>query len=474
MISLKYPLYPHQEKAYEKLKHLKVGALTMDMGTGKTRTMLEIIKDKYNNDKIDKILWLCPCSAKVNIKRELEKQLITGHDAFIIAGIESLSSSVRLNSYLYKFVRDNRVLMVVDESTKIKNINTKRSQNCISLGNKCKYKYILTGNPIPKNELDLYGQYYFLDWRILGYKSQYTFRKRHAVFDEEIFNKVINTKHTDELAERIAPFSYQVKLDECVNMPDKIYEEYRFKLDPYGRNMYIKLSEYLLDKIYDWVPETIYRMFNVLHGIISGYEYDIDQDGNIKKLGFSDTKATNNRLKLLSDVLQELKGKVIIFCQYRDEVQAIKKLLDSLYGSDASVIFDGSISQKNRNNNIKKFEKHARFLIANKACAGYSLNLQFCNQVIYYNNDWDYGTREQSEDRIYRIGQDKPCLYIDLLCENSIDDYILKCLKAKENLGKRFLKDLKDNQGKIDVRKMIGLNYTDESDVLGLNEKEIH
>lgn len=68
MISLKYPLYPHQEKAYEKLKHLKVGALTMDMGTGKTRTMLEIIKDKYNNDKIDKILWLCPCSAKVNIK----------------------------------------------------------------------------------------------------------------------------------------------------------------------------------------------------------------------------------------------------------------------------------------------------------------------------------------------------------------------------------------------------------------------
>lgn len=471
MIKLRYPLYPHQVEAYEKLRPLKVGALTMDMGTGKTRTMLEIIKDKYNQGKIDKVLWLCPCSAKVNIKKELEKQLISGHEIFIIAGIESLSSSIKLNSYLYDFVRKYRVLMVVDESTKIKNIEAKRTMRCVELGEECKYKYILTGNPIPRDELDLYGQYYFLDWRILGYKSQYSFRLMHAVFDKEVFTKIIDTKNTDELARRIAPYSFQIKLEDCVDMPHKIYEEYNFDMDRETEELYYNLSNYLIDQIDDWKPSTIYRMFNILKGIISGYWYELDEDDKIVKLDYFDTPSSNPRLRLLLDVISNLKGKIIIFCQFRDEVQAIKKMLDEEYGKNSSVIFDGSVSLKKRNENITKFENDARFLIANKACAGYSLNLQFCNQVIYYNNDWDYGTREQSEDRIHRLGQSKPCLYIDLICSRSVDKYILKCLRAKENLGKMFLKELKENQS---IRSMIGLEELKEKEIVELDGKEVH
>lgn len=448
MIKLRYPLYEHQKKAYDKLKGLKVGSLNMDMGTGKTRTTLEIIKDKYNQGKIDKVIWFCPCSAKVNIKKDLEKHISKGKEIFIIVGIESVSSSVALNSFLYSFVRKYRVFMVVDESTMIKNIDTKRSQRTISLGNKCKYRFILTGNPIPRNELDLFGQYYFLDWRILGYKSQWSFNNNHAVFHDEVYTRIIDTKNVDYLAKRIAPFSYRIKKSECLDLPKKIYESRYFDLDNYEWENYSIMGDYLISEINDWRPETIYRLFNVLQGITAGFTYDIDDKGRVIKTGYKDTVDTNNRLYTLMEIIKEMKGKVIIYCQYQKEAQTILNLLNKEYGERSAVLFDGSVSIKDRNNNIEKFRNESRFLIANKSCAGYSLNLQFCSQVIYYNNDWDYGTREQSEDRINRIGQTESCYYLDIICDNTIEKYIMDCLYKKEELGNRFLKELKGNQHK--------------------------
>lgn len=446
MIKLRHPMYEHQVNAFEKIKKYKVGALHMEMGTGKTRTILEVIRDKEN--KIDKVLWLCPCSAKINIKNELEKQLVSGHELFVIAGIESLSSSIRLNSYLLDFVEKYRTLMVVDESTKIKNINTKRAQRVIYLGSKCKYRYILSGNPIPKNELDLFGQYYFLDWRILGYKSEYTFQRYHAVFDKEVVTKIIDTKNTDYLAARIEPYSYKIKLDDCIDLPGKIYKEYDFGLNLEQSNMYYALAERLMNNVNDWNPSSIYRLFSILQGVTAGFLYKGERMG---KVGYLSNVYDNPRLEALMDVVREMTGKVIIFCEYIKEVETICGLLNKEYGKNSAVVFDGQTSIKKRNKNIEKFKAKSRFLVANKDCAAYSLNLQFCHQVIFYNNDWDFGTREQAEDRIYRIGQKEKCLYIDITCSNTIENYVIDCLRKKASLADRFMQDIKEK----DLEKII-------------------
>lgn len=452
MIETKYPLMDHQEKAYKKLKSLKVGALFMDMGTGKTRTVIEIIKDKINKGRADKVIWFCPCSAKVNIKHELEKHINSGLDTFLIVGIESMSSSIKLNSFLITYVHDNRCILIVDESSKIKNFNAKRSERIINLGRRCKYKYILNGTPITKNEIDLFSQMYFLDWRILGYRSQWSFYNNHVEFDREIKNKIKGTKNTEYLAKRIAPYTYQVKLDECVSLPQRIFTQKEFCLSKESKDQYQEVGDYLLSLVDEWKPTTIYRLFECLQAITSGFV--LSDDDNLKKIGYFDTTDTNPRLGLLVDITDQVDGKVIIYAKYIKEIEVIKKILSDIYGEDEVCTFYGRQKFKDRQDNEQKFRDSARFMITNKQSASFSLNWQFCHQIIYYNHDWDWGTRKQSEDRIHRIGQDKKCLYIDIVADKTIENYIIKCLYKKENLAESFKNDVDSSK---DLRELLAL-----------------
>lgn len=447
-IETKTKLLSHQIEAFEKLKNLKVGALYMDMGTGKTRTMIEIIKDKIDRGKkIDKILWFCPCSAKENIAEEFKKHISNGQELFSIFGIESLSSNISLCSYLYGLVKKENCLIVVDESTKIKNFKAIRTQRLIDLGRYCEYKFILTGTPVPRDEADLFGQWYFLDWRILGYKSLWSFTTNHVVFHKEYYNRPVGIKNNSYLVKKTAPYSYLIKIDDCVDLPDKVYDTRYFSMNYEQSETYRNVANILLDEIDEWKPSTIYRLFNNLQNIIAGYKYKV-RDGKIQKLTFTEDRNENPRLDTALDLIECLKDKVIIFCKFTDEINILSKYLEKYYGKNNVAKFYGDMSFKERDAAIDKFKKEARFLVANSNCAGYSHNLQFCHTVIFYNNDWNFGTREQSERRIYRIGQDHKCLYIDLVASGTVDEHIKRCLNSKEMLSDYFLKLVQSNQKK--------------------------
>lgn len=433
----------------------------MDMGTGKTRTMLEIIKDKYNKGKIKKIIWFCPCSAKENIKHELGKHLKTGHEAFIIAGIESLSSSVRLNSYLLDFVINNKTLLVIDESNLVKNPMAKRSQNLERLSKFCEYKYILNGTPVTRDERDLYGQWKILDWRILGYRSYWSFASNHAVFDKYNPQRFMYTKNVEYLTKKIAPYSYQIKKDECLDLPEKVYATKYFSLDDEQYAMYWRCSQELIAQLDDFIPETIYRLFSVLSRVASGFQIEVSYD-ETTVLSYKDTPEDNPRLEFLQHEVAKYDKdeKIIIYCVYTKEVENIVKMLNKEYGEGSALPYYGELNNTERNENIKKFKNEARFLVANKTCASYSLNLQFCHNIIYFNNDWDYGTRSQSEDRIHRIGQEKKATYLDIVASNTLDETIIKCLENKEGLVESLKKALdkdKDKNSKKVIEEFINL-----------------
>lgn len=158
---LKSELLPHQKEAVEKLSKIKVGALFMEQGTGKTIATLELSRIRLEAEKIDRVVWLCPCSAKGNIKREIIKHCpdeMLG--IFTVCGIETLSSSVRANSYLLGLVQEKRCFLVVDESLLVKNPKAYRTERITTLAEKCPYRIILNGTPISRNEADLYAQFY--------------------------------------------------------------------------------------------------------------------------------------------------------------------------------------------------------------------------------------------------------------------------------------------------------------------------
>lgn len=443
MISLNTSLLPHQEQAVKKLLRLRIGALYMEMGTGKTRTALELAYQRFQKGKIERVLWLCPCSVKKTISNEIIKHVSGDMSIFQICGIETLSSSIKTNVNLRKFVEDFKTMLIVDESTLIKNHKAKRSKNIMALAEKCPYRLILNGTPVSQTEADLFSQWLVLDWRILGYQSFWSFSANHIEYDEKIPGKIKRCLNIGHLTDKIAPYTFQILKKECLNLPGKTYKTVYYEMRLSQKIHYDEVAHQLLMDLNELEPHTIYRLFSGLQSVISGFEVweDINTFRLVREPFFKEPEE-NPRIEKLLDIISRISGKIVIYCKYTQEIQDITRLLNEIYGEGAAVPFYGGISQKKRQENIEKFEKEASFFVANKSCAGYGLNLQFCNYLIFYNNDWSYATRAQAEDRVHRIGQENNVHIIDICAENTLDERILSCLSRKESMVDSFKSNL--------------------------------
>ena len=418
----------------------------MEQGTGKTRTALELINIRLNKGRIDHVIWLCPCSVKETLRRDIIKH--TGDeqsDLITICGIETLSTSIKWNSYLLEIANNKSCYLIVDESSKTKNHRAKRTENIIRLAGLCKYKTILNGTPITRNEADLYSQMYILDWRILKYKSFWSFAANHLEYDEN--GKLRRCLNTDYLVEKIAPYAYQVKKSECLSLPKKTYDTVYYDLTKEQDMHYEYVADSLLFTLDEIKGYTIYRFFTALQLVISGYLVDTskqtsDGEVHIKKEPFFKDPLKNPRLKCLRNIIDGMQEKCIVFCKYTYEIEIITDLINKKYGDGTAVSYNGNMNLKSRQKNLDEFKEKVQFLIANKTCAGFGLNLQFCSYVIFYSNDFDYATRSQAEDRVHRIGQDRNVHIIDICAANTLDEKIIKCLNKKENLLDSFKNEL--------------------------------
>jgi SNF2 family DNA or RNA helicase len=443
---LKTTLYDYQNQAIDKLIGLRIGALYMEMGTGKTRTALEIINQRVNAGKIDRVIWLCPCSVKVNLKLDLAKHCDGWENIIVIDGIETLSSRVKAVSDLAEIVNRYKCMLVVDESNLVKNPFALRSRRIDMIAEKCLYRMILNGTPIARNEADLFNQWYILDWRVFGYKSYYSFAANHLQYDDRIPGKIVRTLNVKYLTEKLAPYSYQATKADILQLPRKVYFDRVFHMTAEQDGIYEQLSETYLVQVDEFRPETIYRLFGVLQHCLSGIEI-VSGDKETYKRKMFEAPADNPRIAALMDTLRNDIGdeKTIIFCKYTHEIEDIAKLL-----GDKAVVFYGELPQKKRQESIVKFKGDAQFFIANKTCGCYGLNLQFCRNMIFYSNDWDYATRSQAEDRIHRIGQTHEVNIYDIYCAGSLDNKIHRCLTRKENLSDNFKAGLKDKSAMKD------------------------
>lgn len=215
-------------------------------------------------------------------------------------------------------------------------------------------------------------------------------------------------------------------------------------------------------------------MFTGLQNVISGYNVVVDEEKyeyinyynekivktkikGMSKSNFFENEKDNPRIQKLLELVEKIDGKILIFAKYTDEINNIVKYLNEEYGEGTTIPFNGELNQKARNSNLDKFKNESRFLVANKNCGAYGLNLQFCNYIIYYSNDFDFGTRAQSEDRVHRIGQNKNVNIIDICAAWTLDERIIKCLEKKENLVDSFKSELEKNKDKDELYHWIGL-----------------
>jgi SNF2 family DNA or RNA helicase len=456
-------LLPHQSEAVQKLSRLRVGALFMDMGTGKSRTAIELVARR--GSKISRVIWLCPVSLKETIRQQIEthcqdtsvsvfdEHTRQGHipDAFwYIVGLESLSASRRVVLAVNSLV-DSHTMLIVDESSYIKGAYTSRTKWATRLGQRARYRLILTGTPVTQGVQDLYAQMRFLSPDILGYASYYSFARNHLEYSERFKGMIVRAHNTDYIAAKIAPFVYQVRKDECLTLPPKLYETRSAVMTDAQRELYQQATETILASAETWQEETgvlIYRLFGALQQVTCGFWREYSLSG----LPVLHT-VPHNRLSVLTGTLQDIPrdDKVIIWTKYRRCVAEIAAMLRDEFGSDAA-LFYGDLSEKERAASLLQFRGQSRVLVATESCGGHGLTLTEASCAVFYTNGFKYSDRIQAEDRNHRIGQTVPVTYVDIVCPGSIDERIADALARKKSLADEFRKSV---QGVRDTKSVV-------------------
>lgn len=464
---LKTNMFAHQEKAFSKIKNLKAYALFMDMGTGKTRTILEYIQFKINQGKINRVFWLCPCSTKRNLKEDIKKHSIFStdyieniNDEFIvIIGTETISQSNRLYIKLEKLIQQYpNSLLIVDESHMIKNHYAVRTNRILYLGKKVNYRAILTGTPVTQGIWDLFTQFYFLHPKILGYNSFYAFAANHLEYSEKYPGQIVNTHNTDYITQKLNPYIYQVTKKECLDLPPKTYTNRFFYFDDEQYTIYQSIKHYYINMIdYDnFNGECILNMINYLYRVSSGYininlKIPIEINGesylHLKYKGYERAYETLIQVKSIPK-----DAKCIIWHKFNSDLELLEKVF--VENDIKHTYINGRLTQEQRDNNINIFKvsKDVNILVANINIGNVGLNLQEANYMIYYNSTFEYAKRKQSEDRIYRIGQDKNVHIIDIVSNSGIDAMVEDNIYNKTNLIRDIrekINNIKDDKKKI-------------------------
>ena len=451
--------YAHQTTALEKSWNKKVFAYFMEMGTGKTKVAIDNIAMLYDNGKINGALIIAPKGVYKNwysqerathvadhiehkavlwqatINQKQQKLLDTLFTSevdlhILIMNVEAFSTKKGLD-FAAKFLNCHSTYMAIDESTTIKNPGAKRTKNIVSIGKYAKYRRILTGSPVTKSPLDLYKQCEFLDEYLLDHSSYYTFRTRYAVMRKAHFNGrsveiVVGYKNLGELSDKIKPFSYRVLKDDCLDLPKKTFMKRVITLSAEQEKVYKQMKEMALAQLNGKLLTTANALSQLmrLHQITCGHFKA--NDGSIQTV-------KNNRLNELIDLLDEVEGKAVIWAHYQYDVQTIIEAIKKEYGNDSVVDYYGKTPNDERQDNIKKFQEDPRyrFLVGTPSTGGYGITLTAASTMIYYSNGYDLEKRQQSEARIDRIGQTKPMTYVDIICEETVDERIVKALRKK-------------------------------------------
>lgn len=472
-VKYNYKLKPfdHQRKALEEGWHRQEFGLFMEMGTGKSKVLIDNLGLLFLNGQINFALVLAPKGVYRNwVAKEIpehmsddiphrvirwvaspnkrqQEEMRSVKDQFagltiFVMNVESFSTKKgqTAGEWMARTFGNNG-LIAIDESTTIKNHKAKRTKSLLKIASQFKYRRLLTGSPITKSPLDIFSQTEFLRPGLMGHESFYTFQGRYAVLQRrsmgaKSFQQIVGYKNLDELTDKIDTFSYRVLKKDCLDLPEKIYTARYVTLTDEQFRMYSLLQQQAMLLFEDGeivsAPAVITQMLRIQQ-VLSGHLKT--DDGEMKYF-------PSRRMDALKEILEEHDGKVIIWSRFRYDIIQITKMLNKEFGEGSAAAYYGDTTDDERQSIVQQFQtpgSRLRFFVGNPATAGYGLTLTEADLVIYYANDFNLETRIQSEDRAHRIGQKNNVTYIDLISEGTIDEKIVEALRNKIDIGARVL-----------------------------------
>ena len=449
----------HQDQALKKFFPLNEAAILFEQGLGKTFTSINLVAAWRMTNNIDSVVVICPSSIKLVWQEELDKhcpiptqrhvlmagkykaaeKFIEERDDFqwLMVGVEGLSQGKAID-YVKKFMLGRRCAIIIDESSRIKTPNKTRTDRCVDLGKEAKKRIILSGTAITQGVEDIYTQYKFLNPEILGYDSFYSFRAQYCITtqidvgQDRSVTKIIGYQNEDELIETVGPYTMRVEKADALDLPPKTFTNRVVEMNPTQKKMYRDMK----DELFNEIDGTEYEVTTVLEQMlrlqqITGGHYPHD-DG--EKVIPTPIPGKNPKVEELMNLMDEISGKLIIWCQFRSEIEMVAQALKK--AKIQTVQFHGGCDEMEKHFVVHDFRhnKDTKVFLATRAAA-YGITLTEASTAVYFSQGYSLEEYAQSQDRIHRIGQDDHCNYIHLVCNKTVDTKIIKALEGKKNLS---------------------------------------
>lgn len=459
------PLYCHQQSACRfacerfgilpSETHSNGVALLMEMGCGKTITSIAIVGILYQYRHIRRILITAPLSILSVWEQEFarfaafpyqltilkgsstqkKEQLSKLHGDGLQIAVVNYESAWRLEKELLAFDAD---LIIADEAHKIKENRTAQSKAMHHLGDKSRYKQLLTGTLITNKELDVFSQYRFLNKEIFG-TSFYAFRSRY--FDMCGYGNhipVFRKQMMDEFLQKLHSVAYRVTKAECLDLPQTTEEIRTVELESKVMKLYKQLEKESFAELSSSEVSAVNVLTKMLRLSQMTGGYLTDDAGSI-------TSVSTAKLDALSDILDTMlteDRKLVIMARFVPELNEIQKLLEQKQIGYASV--RGGISD--RAEEIRRFQEDAdcKVFVGQIAAAGLGITLTAASTMVFYSLDYSMSNFEQAKARIHRVSQTENCLYIYLIAKNTVDAKILHSLRDKVDLARTLVDDYRN------------------------------
>lgn len=471
-IILKTKLYRHQVNSIKFHLTKPRSGNWSEMGVGKTIVSLEVLRLLYNARLIDYVLIICPLSVVETWATEIVKhttfsftrligplehkiKLLQNETPIFLISYDSIPGRKRtLGILLHALIRKKFGYIICDEATHIKSYNALRTKAVTHLCDIVKKTLFLSGTPIVNRPEDVLTIYRVMDGGSTFGRNFFAARNRY--FENRGYfypDWYLRKDKEEEFKNRLFTNCIRILKKECLNLPEKIFTERYAYLTPEQISIYVPIANELLKELY--LPAGKVKVANrlvklaKLSQITNGFVYTDNKP---------QVFIQNPKLELLYNAMKEIpeSDKIVIFAKWRQDIENIKQSLSN--NNIPHVVLHGSI--KDRQTPIEEFtnDPSKKILLSQITVGAYGLNLAVANYVIYYSFGFSASEFWQSQDRIHRIGQTKTCIYIPLLCANSIDTYILDVLKAKTDLSRSLVDEISINRLKQNLEKIVCLN----------------
>lgn len=442
----KLDAFPYQHEAFEAIKDLNYSAIFHEQGLGKTKIAIDLLLYWLEKRDIDTVMvvtkkqlvrnWELEFATHTHLKPKTlttskkDNYFILNSPArVILANFELLSTE---KERILLFLKSRNVAIIVDESTKIKNPDSKLSNDFFELSPFFKIRTIMTGTPVANRPYDIWAQIYFLD-RGLSLGTDFASFKEHTNLSNDLTSSETRRKQFEDcvagIFDRIKPFTVrETKNSGIITLPSKVYtsvwcdfEEHQAKMYETLKNEYqllvMKDHKTMLDESEDSLKRLL-RMVQVASNPRMVDESYIGPSGKEQMLE-----------QLLSSIIGDGE-KVIVWSSFIENIDYFYKK----YSAFKPVKIHGKMAIEDRNRSVELFKSGQRnVLFATPQSAKEGLTLTIANHVIFYDRGFSLDDYLQAQDRIHRISQTKTCYVYNLMIYDSIDRWVDVLLQAKQN-----------------------------------------